>query len=157
MFVTFSMLSTLIYLLPSTTAKMSTFTALVSFSHISSVPAYTSQGRTARIGNKGLATSFYNDDDESLAAFLVKTLMECGQEVPDFLEAYKPAEGEPIEWNDDSGVESGNEVNENAGEADDGGAWGGGESSTIVAATTPDGSGEAWGTNNGGESGSNAW
>lgn len=41
-------------------------------------------GRTARIGNEGLATSFYNERDEPMADFLVKTLLECNQPVPDF-------------------------------------------------------------------------
>ena len=60
-------------------------------------------GRTARIGNVGLSTSFYNDKDEGLAEDLVKLLVECDQEIPDFLEGYRPA-GE-LEFHDDSGEE----------------------------------------------------
>ncbi|KAF9160671.1 DEAD-box ATP-dependent RNA helicase [Actinomortierella ambigua] len=45
-------------------------------------------GRTARVGNPGLATSFYNENDAMLAPALTKILQECGQEVPDFLEQY---------------------------------------------------------------------
>jgi ATP-dependent RNA helicase DDX3X len=52
-------------------------------------------GRTARIGNEGLATSFYTDKDEDIAFDLVKILLECNQPVPDFLEDYLPAEGNP--------------------------------------------------------------
>ncbi|RMD42079.1 hypothetical protein DV735_g3057, partial [Chaetothyriales sp. CBS 134920] len=87
-------------------------------------------GRTARIGNEGLATSFYNDRDEPLAEFLVKILMECGQPVPDFLEPYKPAEGQ-LSFDDDSGAEE-----EEATAGEETGAWGG----------AADAAEEAWGT-----------
>ncbi|RHZ44807.1 hypothetical protein Glove_709g44 [Diversispora epigaea] len=42
-------------------------------------------GRTARVGNKGLATTFYNERNVEIAPDLVKILIECNQEVPDFL------------------------------------------------------------------------
>lgn len=38
----------------------------------------------------GLATSFYNDRDEDLAPSLVKTLLETGQVIPDFLADHIP-------------------------------------------------------------------
>lgn len=63
-------------------------------------------GRTARIGQKGLATSFFNDRNEDLAPDLVKLLIESKQAVPDFLEAYKPANPENIEWHDGTDEES---------------------------------------------------
>lgn len=50
-----------------------------------------SPGRTARIGNVGLATSFYNDRNEDIAEVLVKTLLEADQQVPDFLSQYVEA------------------------------------------------------------------
>jgi ATP-dependent RNA helicase DDX3X len=50
-------------------------------------------GRTGRIGNLGIATSFYNERDEDLAEELVKTLLETGQEVPDFLLEHVPEGG----------------------------------------------------------------
>jgi ATP-dependent RNA helicase DDX3X len=50
-----------------------------------------------------LATSFYNDKDEPIAEALIKILLECDQEIPDFLEDQKPAEGEPLVFDDDSG------------------------------------------------------
>lgn len=50
-------------------------------------------GRTGRIGYRGLATSFYTDRDEPLASVLTRTLMETDQEIPDFLEKYKPESG----------------------------------------------------------------
>ncbi|MCJ1465446.1 hypothetical protein MMC07_004064 [Pseudocyphellaria aurata] len=59
-------------------------------------------GRTARIGNVGLATSFYNNANEDIAEALVKVLLETGQEVPDFLEAFKPEDTTKIDFNDDS-------------------------------------------------------
>ncbi|OBT86812.1 hypothetical protein VE02_03918 [Pseudogymnoascus sp. 03VT05] len=50
-------------------------------------------GRTARIGNRGLATSFYCDRNEDLALDLVKTLSETNQPIPDFLQAFVPEGG----------------------------------------------------------------
>lgn len=58
-------------------------------------------GRTARIGNEGIATSFYNERNVDLAEDLVKILVECKQAVPDFLESYRP-EGDVLEFDDDS-------------------------------------------------------
>ena len=92
-------------------------------------------GRTARIGNRGLATSFYNENDEGIAPFLTKTLVECGQAVPEFLNDFKPPENEPIDWNDDSGVESEGDAGAEAG--DD--AWGADD-----AAATGDAGGSTW-------------
>ncbi|KAF2146323.1 uncharacterized protein K452DRAFT_324292 [Aplosporella prunicola CBS 121167] len=62
-------------------------------------------GRTGRIGNNGLATSFYNERNEDIAEDLVKVLMERKQEVPDFLESFAPPEGEPLEFDDDTDAE----------------------------------------------------
>ncbi|KAF9976912.1 DEAD-box ATP-dependent RNA helicase [Actinomortierella ambigua] len=45
-------------------------------------------GRTARVGNPGFATSFYNENDSMLAPALTKLLQECDQDVPDFLQQY---------------------------------------------------------------------
>ena len=59
-------------------------------------------GRTARIGNDGAATSFYNDRDTDLAPSLVKVLLECSQEVPDFLQEHIPEEGAPLDFDDDT-------------------------------------------------------
>lgn len=75
-------------------------------------------GRTARIGNVGLSTSLYNEKNEGVAEALVKLLMETNQDVPDFLEAFKPAEGE-LDFEDDSAAED---------EEDAGGAAVGGDS-----------------------------
>ncbi|KAG0262005.1 hypothetical protein BG011_000429 [Mortierella polycephala] len=45
-------------------------------------------GRTARAGHPGLATTFYNDRNDAIASQLVKLLVECKQEVPDFLQEF---------------------------------------------------------------------
>ena len=42
-------------------------------------------GRTARIGHRGLATTFYNNQNSKLAADLIEILEESKQYVPDFL------------------------------------------------------------------------
>lgn len=61
-------------------------------------------GRTARIGNEGLATSFYNDRNEDIADALVKILVETKQDVPDFL-ADRIPEGD-LEFDDESDKDS---------------------------------------------------
>ncbi|KAF9580048.1 hypothetical protein BGW38_003457 [Lunasporangiospora selenospora] len=62
-------------------------------------------GRTARVGNQGLATSFYNERNWGIAPHLTKLLVECDQEIPDFLERFvKTAESyETNDFIDDSG------------------------------------------------------
>ena len=62
-------------------------------------------GRTARIGNLGVATSFYTQNNEDIAEPLTKLLIENDQQVPDFLEAFKPDHGEPITFDDDTDTE----------------------------------------------------
>ncbi|KAL5334818.1 P-loop containing nucleoside triphosphate hydrolase protein [Aspergillus crustosus] len=76
-------------------------------------------GRTARIGNEGLATSFFCDKDSDIAPDVVKILIESKQTVPDFLEQYKP-ENEIVNFHDDTDDEN---TVENGATAD--GAWGG--------------------------------
>ena len=82
-------------------------------------------GRTGRAGNQGLATSFYNEQDEHMAPFLAKILVENKWEVPDFLEEYKPADGAELNFEDDSGDEE-NEPLNGAGQTNsgDGDSWG---------------------------------
>ena len=74
-------------------------------------------GRTARIGNVGMATSFYNDRNEDIADALVKLLLETKQEIPDFLDNYKPDNVEDLQFDDDTDEEG-------EGGAGDGDAWG---------------------------------
>lgn len=40
--------------------------------------------------HRGLAHSFYTERDEPIASVLTRTLLETKQEVPEFLDAYKP-------------------------------------------------------------------
>ncbi|KXT15560.1 hypothetical protein AC579_6533 [Pseudocercospora musae] len=77
-------------------------------------------GRTARIGNQGLATSFYNDRNEDLAQDLVNVLVECEQTIPDFLEHLKPEEGANIDFNDNSDDEEAGEDGAGFGSAEGG-------------------------------------
>ena len=95
-------------------------------------------GRTGRIGNEGLATSLYNEKDEPLADELVKILLECGYDVPDFLEDKKPQQDQPLTFDDNSGDEEEAEA-----EAEGADAWGG--------------AGDTNGAVNGDSSGGDAW
>ncbi|KAI7882169.1 DEAD-domain-containing protein [Lichtheimia hyalospora FSU 10163] len=45
-------------------------------------------GRTARVGNAGLATSFFTHNDMGIAKDLTKVLQECKQEIPEVLRPY---------------------------------------------------------------------
>ncbi|MCJ1473462.1 hypothetical protein MMC13_002113 [Lambiella insularis] len=73
-------------------------------------------GRTARIGNDGVATSFYNDRNDELGEDLVKILTESKQQVPEFLEQYKPEDPNNIDFGDDS--------DEEGADGDAGDGWG---------------------------------
>ena len=86
-------------------------------------------GRTARIGNTGMATSFYNERNEDIAENLTKVLLETNQEIPGFLEGYKPGEGEDLTFDDDTDEEE--EEGTDAGAAV-------GETNGAVAATEDD-------------------
>ena len=76
-------------------------------------------GRTARIGNTGMASAFYNERDEALAPMLVKLLLETGQQIPDFLEEFKPEEGKELDFEEDE-FAGGDDAN-------GGGDWGAGD------------------------------
>jgi ATP-dependent RNA helicase DDX3X len=83
-------------------------------------------GRTARIGNEGKATSFYNDRNEDIAEDLVKILLESKQVVPEFLEQFKPADPDTIEWRDGSDDESDDGLGSGSGFGGDTGGFGDG-------------------------------
>lgn len=92
-------------------------------------------GRTARIGNIGMATSFYNEKNEDIAEALTKLLVETNQIIPEFLEGYKPEDAEKIDFDDDSDKEG-----EDDADAD---TWGGaakadGAEDTAATTTTDD-------------------
>ena len=89
-------------------------------------------GRTARIGNEGLATSFYNDRNENIAQSLVKILLETKQEIPDFLSSYVPEDPTKLEFDDDT---------DNEGEEDAAPAAASGGTSSSAAPVAAD----AWG------------
>lgn len=98
-------------------------------------------GRTARIGNEGLATSFYNDADSDIAADLVKILVESGQAVPDFLQGFKP-DTDVLTFDDDTDNEDDTQQNNNGGDTNNsyagGDAWGVSETTTQPTADNSD-------------------
>lgn len=49
-------------------------------------------GRTGRMGNLGVATSFFNDKNRNIASDLLELLVEAKQAVPDFLESMVSSE-----------------------------------------------------------------
>lgn len=69
--------------------------------HFFSLLTY-SLGRTGRLGNVGMATSFFNDRDAPMGPFLAKILVENGFEVPDFLQEYAPEDTAKLDFEDDS-------------------------------------------------------
>jgi ATP-dependent RNA helicase DDX3X len=106
-------------------------------------PMLTFAGRTGRIGNFGLATSFYTDRDEDLAQALVNTLLETHQVIPDFLDHLIPegftADGQGDEALLKFDADSDNEEEEIEAAADSGNnAWG-------AAPTTDEQPAAAWG------------
>ena len=107
-------------------------------------------GRTARIGNVGLATSFYNDRNEDLAESLVRLLRETNQDIPEFLRDKMP-EGE-LDFNDDTD----NEGEEGGGNTGSGWGSGGGGSGGDAWGAGGSGKGKAvdnWGSGGGGGAG----
>jgi ATP-dependent RNA helicase DDX3X len=83
-------------------------------------------GRTGRIGHRGVATSFYSERDEPIASVLARTLLETGQDIPEFLQFHLPdgATRETVKFEVESDFDE-NDV-AGAGEPTDG-AWGGGD------------------------------
>jgi ATP-dependent RNA helicase DDX3X len=74
-------------------------------------------GRTARIGNHGKATSFFNDRNDDIGEDLCKILIESKQDIPDFLEQFKPENPENIEWHDGTDDESNHGIGGDFGDA----------------------------------------
>ena len=68
-----------------------------------------------------MATSFFTDADEPIASVLTRTLLETGQEIPDFLKPHVPEEGKDLKFEADSDFEPDEEPEVGAG-ADE---WGG--------------------------------
>jgi superfamily II DNA/RNA helicase len=44
-------------------------------------------GRTGRVGNQGLATSFFNENNRNIVRDMVDLLVEAHQEVPNWMES----------------------------------------------------------------------
>ncbi|ROT37554.1 DEAD-domain-containing protein [Sodiomyces alkalinus F11] len=102
-------------------------------------------GRTARMGHRGLATSFCTERDEPMATRLVRLLLENKQEVPEFLQMYMP-EGEDLlhlKWEEESNPDDrpADAQDSWGGNGGDGGDGGGG--------------GDTWGGDGGGSWGAN--
>ncbi|ETI27608.1 hypothetical protein G647_00057 [Cladophialophora carrionii CBS 160.54] len=100
-------------------------------------------GRTARIGNEGLATSFYNEKDDALGPFLTKILLETHQDVPEFLQHFKP-EGGTLNFDEEEDPDF-DEVAADTGAGDD--AWDGGDATAAPNADMA--AGDAWGAGDG--------
>ncbi|KAG9250096.1 P-loop containing nucleoside triphosphate hydrolase protein [Emericellopsis atlantica] len=102
-------------------------------------------GRTGRIGRNGLATSFFGDRDEPMADVLARTLLEAGQEIPDFLQDYLPAgmTKETVKFETESDFD---ETEAQAGDEADGGAGGAGGGAWGGDTNINDAGGDVWGT-----------
>ena len=62
---------------------------VINFDMPSDVEEYVHRiGRTGRMGNLGLATSFFNDKNRNLAKDLVELIVESNQELPTWLESF---------------------------------------------------------------------
>ena len=71
-------------------------------------------GRTGRVGNKGKAISFYNDNNRQIGEALVNELKKAGQKIPDFLEEFDYYNNYNYEIrNDDLTPFDENKINEN--------------------------------------------
>ncbi|KAG6013521.1 hypothetical protein E4U54_006620 [Claviceps lovelessii] len=129
-------------------------------------------GRTGRIGHRGVATSLFSPTyDGGIASVLTRTLLETGQEIPEFLQMYVP-EGEgakkpkfetesdfdPEEVQEAPMTSNGNDA------AESNNGWGGANNEGDTAASTsgwgqatnPIATGNGWSQSNDGP-GANEW
>ena len=61
---------------------------VVNFDMPSDIEEYVHRiGRTGRVGNLGLATSFFNDKNRNVCRDLLELLLETKQEIPSWLES----------------------------------------------------------------------
>ncbi|KAF9194610.1 hypothetical protein BGZ50_005970 [Haplosporangium sp. Z 11] len=102
-------------------------------------------GRTARAGHPGLATTFYNDRNDAIAPQLVRLMVECKQEVPDFLQEFVSEAMSSEDEGDDFVDEDTQMAKPTTSSANDDDVWG-------VERTTSD---SAW--SNGTKSNDSAW
>ncbi|KAF3390306.1 ATP-dependent RNA helicase ded1 [Penicillium rolfsii] len=106
-------------------------------------------GRTARIGNEGLATSFYNTGDEELAPDLVKLLLESQQPVPDFLQDFQPSDAN-LSFEDDTTDSETAEGRSKEVDTGESGAWATNsdeDADGTVVEDKEEGAAEPWGEN----------
>ncbi|VBB73561.1 Putative ATP-dependent RNA helicase [Podospora comata] len=95
-------------------------------------------GRTGRIGHRGMASSFFTERDEPIASVLTRTLLETGQEIPDFLAGYIPEDVAHLRFEADSDFdETENAADNFGGDANDGGdngddPWGAGDAAPVA-------------------------
>ncbi|KAG5923370.1 hypothetical protein E4U42_004975 [Claviceps africana] len=116
-------------------------------------------GRTGRIGHRGVATSFFSHSrDDGIANVLTRTLLETGQEIPDFLQMYVPegdAANKPrFETESDYDPEEvqGAPLPSNGNDqAEDNNGWAGGDKEEETAATS------GWGQSSDAPATSNGW
>ena len=84
---------------------------VVNFDMPSDIEEYVHRiGRTGRVGNLGLATSFFNDRNRNICRDLMQLLVEAKQEVPSWLEgvaydvkAYARAKTHSKRWDEGGG------------------------------------------------------
>ncbi|KAK0723843.1 P-loop containing nucleoside triphosphate hydrolase protein [Apiosordaria backusii] len=100
-------------------------------------------GRTGRIGHRGMASSFFTERDEPIASVLTRTLLETGQEVPEFLSAYIPEDVSRLRFEADSDFDETETAADNFGgdDAADGGdadTWGAGDAAEAQPAVEED-------------------
>ncbi|KAI8824956.1 P-loop containing nucleoside triphosphate hydrolase protein [Fimicolochytrium jonesii] len=109
-------------------------------------------GRTARVGNVGTATSFFNPEkNDELGPALVKVLKEAGQPIPEFLQRH-------IEEMEIDGAEGPDNLKEEdlEGEVPDFAAAGGSNGADGGEGGWDEGEGGGWATGGDGDGGDNA-
>lgn len=97
------------------------------------------------MGNHGLATTFFNDANGDIGEDLTKILLETDQHVPEFMDQYRPADGElnfdePSEDEADAGGFGGNAGGD--GDGDDN--WGAGDAGDDAGAGDAGGDDAGW-------------
>ncbi|KAG5982939.1 hypothetical protein E4U55_001075 [Claviceps digitariae] len=117
-------------------------------------------GRTGRIGHRGVATSLFSPThDDGIASVLTRTLLETGQDIPEFLEMYVPegdaAKKPKFETESDFDPEEAQEapMPSNGNDTAEGNnGWGGASKEEETAAPTSD-----WGQSTSPTAASNGW
>lgn len=124
-------------------------------------------GRTARAGNIGFATTFYNSRNDGMGPEITKILVEAGADVPEFLQQYNTQNLEYDDVNDeDFDEDTGGQSPTGHGTNNDnsvGASWGGGNDGGAGGSSWDSGAGGgdaggSWDTgNSGGGNGGSSW